>query len=996
MNMKQSFKRRLLAFMLIASLFASVLPPGGTYYVAAADSGDERVAQFVADNHVLMLRADGRLLGWGDNTHGQLGLGAEAPKQFNTPQEITFFADKAPIKQLAVIQDSSFILLTNGDLYAAGKGDNGRLGLNDTNPRAEWTLVNPDTPFNRLHINESAEFALAESFDGHIYTWGKNDKAQCGNNTTTNVFKPTKVVDAADVDTLWVGVDYVLYCNLSGDLVGWGNLSSTAAGLQVQYKQTTKTQTQDSGGNKTEQTTTESTKHIAMPNKLTPTNLNSGLYPIPATQSEPPPPPHTTYTVRVSYFYPSRTFYATLYNHSGTFTGEQVTVTASNNSTLSIRLRNNDENQYGVALDIIGYDNKANQTWNLYTEPVMKNTHLLKLSDSLNNLMTGSSHAVAYAGGKYYGWGAADKKQLGSLAASAEPVELAFVNDLITQRKLDNNVDLLGLDVVRNTTYMRWSDGKIHAYGDNAYNKAGIEGAPITIATPTQITTLQDKDIINVVSGRDTTYYIASDGKVYVSGSNLKGQAGLGADYDSSATINTPTENPNVKFSYTAEPPKPPTKVEVPNEAEAGNTVTVVWDEVPDAVSYELTRTVVYGSGEIVQQTTTEGDTEGVGSAATGNQVIYNGPETQYVDSISPDWESIAYAVRSLNYVGDYSSSIITDDITVKIPTSPGNDTTPPTVDIIPNATKKQVTIIAEDTGSGMEGIYINGLRVATNVHTYTLTLGETIAITAKDKAGNVSSTRIISYNDVVGGGGGTDTDPDNNGSGNGGGSGMSNEQLLALLAALGGNKGLSASELAALLASNKGMTAAELAALLNNNSSSDGLAAVDIARLLGLSEGSSGIDGLNPVLMALLAQQPSYGSSTGNSNDQLMAAMLQLVGSQQGSKDINFNITLPGELAAFLPQPAAQNKASAPVVVLLTVLSVVFLLMLILIPIYFIISGKKNHAVAAAPGKIGVEDLLHEHTVLTQEYNRLFDDNNAANDEIERLRSRLAAEQKQ
>ncbi|SDN87962.1 RCC1 domain-containing protein [Acetanaerobacterium elongatum] len=163
------------------------------------------ISQFVADNHVLMTRADGRFIGWGDNTHGQLGLGASGATSYTKPIEITFFKDKGKIKQIAAIKDVSFVLMNSGELYSCGSGTYGKHGQGDTYDRKTWGLVSSSIKFKKLYTNSAAEFVLAEDLSGSLYGWGKNTDGQLGLGDTNARTSPSLVKESANIKELWLG-----------------------------------------------------------------------------------------------------------------------------------------------------------------------------------------------------------------------------------------------------------------------------------------------------------------------------------------------------------------------------------------------------------------------------------------------------------------------------------------------------------------------------------------------------------------------------------------------------------------------------------------------------------------------------------------------------------------------------------------------------------------------------------------------------------------------
>jgi E3 ubiquitin-protein ligase HERC4 len=68
------------------------------------------------------------MLGWGVNSHGQLGLGPSSNSSFiSTPRSIPFFNDHTCI-QVACSLTHSIFLINDGSVYSAGSNEYSQLG----------------------------------------------------------------------------------------------------------------------------------------------------------------------------------------------------------------------------------------------------------------------------------------------------------------------------------------------------------------------------------------------------------------------------------------------------------------------------------------------------------------------------------------------------------------------------------------------------------------------------------------------------------------------------------------------------------------------------------------------------------------------------------------------------------------------------------------------------------------------------------------------------
>jgi hypothetical protein len=100
-------------------------------------------------SHSLVLARDGRVWGWGQNDHGQLGLGDTAPRA--APCAVEW--EMPAVAAVACGEWHSLALTADGLLYAWGMGAYGQLGagahdsLHLPTPVLRLVPPGPDTPF---------------------------------------------------------------------------------------------------------------------------------------------------------------------------------------------------------------------------------------------------------------------------------------------------------------------------------------------------------------------------------------------------------------------------------------------------------------------------------------------------------------------------------------------------------------------------------------------------------------------------------------------------------------------------------------------------------------------------------------------------------------------------------------------------------------------------------------------------------------------------------
>ncbi len=236
MKKNRNLKRIISYFCAVAVFLTSF--PALSFPVEAASGAP---AKIVADNHCLMLRADGRLMVWGDNSFGQLGLGDGSASVLREPTESKFFADKGlKVADICVVEDASYVLCTNGELYVCGKGANGRLGLGGTSNKNTWTLIPNSKNMYIDRLYSGKEFIVAVTGNNELYAWGRNNSGQVGDGTRTDATAPTKILANADVKHLELGDDFAMLVQQSGATLVWGNNTCGRYGFDSMVTNTTK------------------------------------------------------------------------------------------------------------------------------------------------------------------------------------------------------------------------------------------------------------------------------------------------------------------------------------------------------------------------------------------------------------------------------------------------------------------------------------------------------------------------------------------------------------------------------------------------------------------------------------------------------------------------------------------------------------------------------------------------------------------------------------
>jgi len=174
------------------------------------------------------IKTDGTLWTWGSNSYGQLG--DNTTTQRLTP--VTTFAGGTNWKQVSGSRENTAAIKTDGTLWTWGRNLFGQLGINESGGTNRLT---PVTTFaggnNWKQVAYGERYTSAIKTDGTLWTWGYNYYGTLGNNTTT--FSITPVTTFAG-GTNWKQVSSGYHHNVAiktdGTLWTWGRNNSGQLG----------------------------------------------------------------------------------------------------------------------------------------------------------------------------------------------------------------------------------------------------------------------------------------------------------------------------------------------------------------------------------------------------------------------------------------------------------------------------------------------------------------------------------------------------------------------------------------------------------------------------------------------------------------------------------------------------------------------------------------------------------------------------------------------
>ncbi|KAG8454208.1 hypothetical protein GDO86_000737 [Hymenochirus boettgeri] len=184
----------------------------------------QKIEQVSCGNqHCLALADDGQLYTWGQNKHGQLGLGNGFSSQ-SIPQRVKSL-DGIPLAQVTAGGSHSFALSLSGAVFGWGQNSAGQLGLNDEKVRETPCHVKPLRTQKVVYISCGEEHTAILTKTGGLFTCGAGGSGQLGHDSFHNEINPRRVLElmGSEVSQIACGRHHTIaFVPSSGTLYAFG------------------------------------------------------------------------------------------------------------------------------------------------------------------------------------------------------------------------------------------------------------------------------------------------------------------------------------------------------------------------------------------------------------------------------------------------------------------------------------------------------------------------------------------------------------------------------------------------------------------------------------------------------------------------------------------------------------------------------------------------------------------------------------------------------
>jgi alpha-tubulin suppressor-like RCC1 family protein len=177
----------------------------------------------------LVVKADGSVIGWGRDAHGQPADPASPKRVFTTPLSLEL---PGSALQVALGDSSQYALLEDGTVVSWGTNDEGQLGNGPMGasgesgryPKPSPTPVKVTGLSGIIQIAAGMKHAIALRRDGTVWAWGRRSNGEIGDGAPGGLpaVGPTRVPGLEGVKQIAADGSHNLALRSDGRVMAWG------------------------------------------------------------------------------------------------------------------------------------------------------------------------------------------------------------------------------------------------------------------------------------------------------------------------------------------------------------------------------------------------------------------------------------------------------------------------------------------------------------------------------------------------------------------------------------------------------------------------------------------------------------------------------------------------------------------------------------------------------------------------------------------------------
>jgi alpha-tubulin suppressor-like RCC1 family protein len=173
-------------------------------------------------SHTLLISTVlGQVYAWGDNASGQLGDSTLSLSPHATPATVPGLGGAIAV---AAGNAHSVVLKADGTVWTFGENSKGQLGNNDSTGKDQPAPIQAAMPVLAKAIAAGAEHTIALGVDGNVYAWGSNNLGAVAQaQSVANLWKPTKVSGLSMVKAIAAAGYHNVVVTTDGSAKTWGS-----------------------------------------------------------------------------------------------------------------------------------------------------------------------------------------------------------------------------------------------------------------------------------------------------------------------------------------------------------------------------------------------------------------------------------------------------------------------------------------------------------------------------------------------------------------------------------------------------------------------------------------------------------------------------------------------------------------------------------------------------------------------------------------------------
>ncbi len=189
-------------------------------HVAVEIKGIKNASAIAAGQYFGLALVEGKVFAWGANERGQLGDGSTS--RSTVPVKVEGLSEE--VVSIAAGKNFAFAVLKSGKVMAWGDNTFGELGV-DNEESSDLPVEVPGLGEAATAVAGGAEFGLALLKDGKVMAWGDDGLGQLGNGERPeeeSQRSPVEVKELSGITAIAAGKAYGLALRSNGTAMAWG------------------------------------------------------------------------------------------------------------------------------------------------------------------------------------------------------------------------------------------------------------------------------------------------------------------------------------------------------------------------------------------------------------------------------------------------------------------------------------------------------------------------------------------------------------------------------------------------------------------------------------------------------------------------------------------------------------------------------------------------------------------------------------------------------